>query len=249
MKFKLILIFIMLSSCVQNNVTTINSKVFFNSKGLAYIYKNEDYEKKIIKKKLDNNFLQIAHNRLRPGTLIKIINPKTGDEIIIKNTKRIKYPDFYKILITNKVAEKLNLREEFPFVEILEIKKNKSFIAKKTKIYKEEEKIHSNAPVESVKIDNISKDKSKKKSIKKKSNEKIYIVLGDFYSKTSAEILIKRINKNLSNFDSKKLSIKMKNRNKIRLLSGPYRSINLMKNDYIQLKNFGFEELDITINE
>ena len=41
----------------------------------------------------------------------------------------------------------------------------------------------------------------------------------------------------------------MKNKNKIRLLSGPYRSINLMKNDYIQLKNFGFEELDISINE
>ena len=51
------------------------------------------------------------------------------------------------------------------------------------------------------------------------------------------------------NFDSKKLRLKMINRNKIRLLSGPYRSINLMKNDYIQLKNFGFEELDIFLNE
>ena len=53
----------------------------------------------------------------------------------------------------------------------------------------------------------------------------------------------------MSNFDSNKLSTKMINKNKIRLLLGPYRSINLMKNDYIQLKNFGFEELDITINE
>ena len=43
--------------------------------------------------------------------------------------------------------------------------------------------------------------------------------------------------------------IKIKKSNKITLLSGPYTSINLMKNDYIQLKNFGFEELDITINE
>ena len=132
---------------------------------------------------------------------------------------------------------------------LLEIKKNKSFVAKKTKIFKEEEKIHSNAPVETVKIDNISKDKSKNKSVKKLINEKIYIIIGDFYSKSSAEALIDRINKNLSNFDSNKLSLKMKNKNKIRLLSGPYRSINLMKNDYIQLKNFGFEELDITINE
>ena len=249
MKFKIILIFFFFLSCTQSNINISKSKIFFNSKGLAYIYNDKDYENKIIKKKLDNDMLQIGHNLLRPGTLIKIINLKTKDEIIIKNTKRVKYPDFYKILITNEVAKRLNLTEEFPFVEILEIKKNKSFVAKKTKIYKEEEKIHSNAPVETVKIDNISKNENKIKLKKKLDDKKIYIIIGDFYSKASAEILIDRINNKLSNFDSKKLSLKMKNRNKIRLLSGPYRSINLMKNDYIQLKKFGFEELDITINE
>ena len=250
MKFKLILILFIVSACTQNSVNSIKSKPFLNTKGLAYVYNNEDYEKKIINKKLDNNLLQISHNQLRPGTLIKIINLKTNDEIIIKNTKRIRYPDFYKILVTQKVSEKLNLDKKFPLVEILEIKKNKSFVAQKTKIFKEEEKIHSNAPVETVKIDNISKNKNNKNEFKKNLNiEKIYIIIGDFYSKNSAKFLIERIDKNMSNFDSKKLSIKMINRNKIRLLSGPYRSINLMKNDYIQLKNFGFEELDITINE
>ena len=29
----------------------------------------------------------------------------------------------------------------------------------------------------------------------------------------------------------------------------PYKTINSVKNDYIQLKNFGFEDLDITIHE
>ena len=53
----------------------------------------------------------------------------------------------------------------------------------------------------------------------------------------------------LENFDSKKLRIKTKKTNKITLISGPYKSINLMKNDYIQLKNYGFEELDLSINE
>ena len=79
--------------------------------------------------------------------------------------------------------------------------------------------------------------------------EKIYIIIGDFYSKNSAILLKKRIAKELSNFNSKKLYLKSKKSNKITLLSGPYNSINLMKNDYIQLKNFGFEELDISINE
>ena len=41
----------------------------------------------------------------------------------------------------------------------------------------------------------------------------------------------------------------LKKTNKISLLSGPYKSINLMKNDYIILKNFGFEELDIITND
>ena len=249
MKFKLLILIFFVSSCVQGNFNSPKSKVFFNSKGLAYIYNNKDYENKIIKQKLDNDELQIAHKKLRPGSLIKIINLKTNDEIIIKNTKKINYPDFYKILITEKVAKKLNLTEELPFVEILEIKKNKSFVAKKTKIYKEEEKIHSNAPVETVKIDNISKNTNNTKLKQKLNNEKIHIIIGDFYSKYSAETLIERINKEMSSFDSNKLYIKMINRNKIRLLSGPYRSINLMKNDYIQLKNFGFEELDIAINE
>ena len=249
MKFKLILLFFIFCSCSQNYNNNKTPKVFFSSKGLAFIYNKDDYEKKIINKKLDNDLFQVAHNRLRPGTLVKITNPKTNDEIIIKNSKRINYPDFYKILITEKVANRLNLTKELPFIEVFEIKKNKSFVAKKTKIFKEEEQIHSNAPVTTVLIDNISKNNNKDKIKKKFKNEKIYIIIGDFYSQSSANTLISRINKNLSNLDSIKLFTKMKNRNKIRLLSGPYRSINLMKNDYIQLKNFGFEDLDISINE
>ena len=53
----------------------------------------------------------------------------------------------------------------------------------------------------------------------------------------------------VKNFDSKKLIIKVKKANKISLLSGPYNSINLVKNDYTLLKNYGFEELDISLNE
>ena len=64
--------------------------------------------------------------------------------------------------MTNAVAEKLNINHDIPIVEVIELKKNKSFVAEKTKIYKEETKIYSNAPVQSVKIDNISLNKTKK---------------------------------------------------------------------------------------
>ena len=244
MKYKIIILIFFLTSCAQNySKTNLNQP--FISKGFAYIYNDEDFVDKIIKKKLDNNSLQIAHNKLRPGTLIKIINVKTNESIIVKNTKRFQYPDFYKILITKAVADELNLKADLPLVEVIELKKNKSFIAKEAKIFKEEEKIHNNAPVETVKIDNISKNNNKDTNVK----EKFYIIIAEFYSKNSASLLKERINKELTNFDDKKLFINTKKSNKISLLSGPYNSINLMKNDYILLKKFGFEELDISINE
>jgi len=245
MKYKLIILFLFLTSCAQNYTKSELNKPF-NSKGFAYIYNDKDFINKVIKRKLDNSSLQIAHNKLKPGSLIKIINIKTNDSIILKNSKRLEYPEFYKILITKPVADKLNLPIDLPLVEVIEVKKNKSFVAKKTKIFKEEEKTHSNAPVETVTINNISKNKkSKNKTVK----DKFYIIIAEFYSKDSASLLKKRITQELTNFDSKKLYINSKKSNKITLLSGPYSSINLMKNDYIQLKNFGFEELDININE
>jgi len=245
MKYKIIILLFLTVSCSQN-FNNAKFKKTFNSKGFAYIYNTEDFENKIIQKSLNNNAFLIAHNKLKPGTLIKLINPYTNDSIILKNIKNISYPDFYKILITLPVAEKLKLNTDLPYIEVIEIKKNESFIAKKTQIYNEEKKIHSNAPVQKVQIDNISRKENKIKIIK---NIKFYIHIADFYSKDSALILKKRITSDLKNFNINKLSIKTKKTNKIRLLSGPYTSINLLKNDYIQLKYIGFEELDIIINE
>ena len=245
MKYKLIILILFLTSCAQNyNRADLNES--FNSKGFAYIYNEKDFIDKVIKRKLDNNSLEIAHNKLRPGSLIKITNIKTNDSIILKNSKRFQYPEFYKIVITKPVADEINLKADLPLVEIVEVKKNKSFVAKKTKIFKEEEKIHNNAPVETVIINNISKkQKVKNKALK----DKFYIVIAELDTKNSASLLKKRITQELKNFDSKKLYINSRKSNKITLLSGPYSSINLVKNDYIKLKNFGFEELNISINE
>lgn len=245
MKYKILILIWLLTSCAPN-FNNVRNNTPFNSKGLAYIYNESDFQKKIIKKKLNNSLLQVAHNKLRAGSLIKIINPQTNESIILKSSKKIQYPDFYKILITKPVFKKLNLKNNLPLIEVIEVKKNKSFVAKHAKIYSEEKKIHSNAPVEIVKIDNISKNKSESINT---SNNKIFIIVGEFYSKESAVLLMERISKELKNYDTKKLKIRSKKTNKITLLSGPYISVNLLKNDYIELINFGFEELDISINE
>ena len=245
MKFKLIFFLIFMVSCTAHT-TKIDNRIPYNSKGFAYIFNENDFNEKLIKGKLDNSKLQISNKNLKVGSFVKIINPRTKDSVTVKNSKKIEYPDFYKLIITKKVAEELNLNSELPLVEIIEIKKNKSFIAKKAKIYKEEEKISSNAPVASVKISNISKNKSINKNIRK---DQFYILIGTFYSNETAKFLKKRITKEIPEYDTRKLIIRKKTNKEINLFSGPYKTINLMKNDYIILKEFGFEELDITINE
>jgi hypothetical protein len=245
MKFNLLLIIFFISSC-SSNYTKFENRKTYNSTGFAYIYDKEDYENGIIKKKLNNELLQISHMDLKIGTLIKLINPKTKETLVLKNRKKIKYPNFYKILITNPVALKLNIDTEFPLIEILEIKKNKSFIAEKAKIYQEEKQIPSKAPVTSVKIANISKKKNNTQKIK---SEDIYILIASFYTNEAANLLKQRIVTEKANFDINKLKIKKRSSKEFEVLSGPYKSINLLKNDYIELKIFGFEELDIYINE
>ena len=245
MKFKLVIFIFFIFSCTPQ-LKTFNQKKPYSATGFAYVYNNYDFQNKIILGKLNNEKLQISHQNLRTGSLIKIINPKNNKSIILKNVKRIKYPDFYKILITKPVMDELELSVDLPILEIIEIKKNKSFIAEKAKIFNEEKKIPSNAPVDSVKISNISKNKKEK--IINKTN-KIFINIASFYSADSAIFLKQRIVKEVSDFDTNKLKIKQISNKETYVISGPYTSVNLLKNDYIKLKDFGLEELDIYINE
>ena len=245
MKFKFIIIFFFILSCspYSNN---LNQKIPYTATGFALVYNDFDFKEKIIKGKMNNFEMEISHQNLKTGTLIKIINPKNQKTIVLKNTKKIKYPDFYKILITEAVMEQLKLNADLPILEIIEIKKNKSFVAEKAKIFTEEKKIPSNAPVTSVKILNISKDKTKKN---KNKSVDIFIHIASFYSAKTAKFLKQRIIKEVPEFESAKLKIKKVNSKETQVISGPYTSINLLKNDYIKLKYFGFEELNIFTNE
>ena len=108
-------------------------------------------------------------------------------------------------------------------------------------MFAEEKKINNKAPVTNIKIDNISKIKNKKKRIDKKFT----IEIGSFYSFESAKFLKDKLSKELAILKSKfYINKKLKS---YTLISGPYKTINSLKNDYIVLKNYGFEDLEINL--
>tara|TARA_Y100001960_G_scaffold271044_1_gene297593 strand:- start:15 stop:755 length:741 start_codon:yes stop_codon:yes gene_type:complete len=246
MKFKIIFLLFFLISCApgsQNTIKNTKSFVPYNSKGFALVYQEKDFNNKIISKKLDNEKLQVAHRKLGRNKILILTNPENNKSIELKVSKKVKYPNFFNVLITKKVFEELNLNSDFPFLEVNQRIKNKSFVAKKAEIFNEEKNVLDKAPVTKIKIDNISKIKNKKN----KKNKIFYILIGEFYSKESA----KKLKNNLLDKYIKKelLKVKKLGKNRFELSAGPYLSINTLKTDYFALNKYGFEDLDIKQND
>lgn len=244
MKYNFLIFFILLS-CVPLKNDNILKKTYSGS-GFAYVYNEQDYKDKIINKKFDNNIAEIGHHKLKVGTIVKIHNPVNKKHVTLEIKKKVSYPEFFQLLITEETAVKLNLDKSSPFVEIQELKKNDSFIAKRAETFSEEKSVHLNAPVTNIVINNISKQK-KEKEIKAHVNI-FNIIVADFYSYESAESLKFLLLKKLSNLNNKRFAIKKGGANSFKLILGPYNAINSLKNDYIDLKNYGFEELEIKLN-
>ena len=240
MKFSLIFIIFFLFSCTNGNFNTSTDKSYA-SKGFALIYDENDYQKKIISTKLNPNNIEIGHNQLNKNSYVVITNPINKKSIKLKVTKKVKYPDFFKVLITQKLANQLNLNPKMPYIEIEKIVKNKSFVAKKAVTHLEEKNVLTKAPITQVKINDISKDS--KNPFKNERPNKYSIIVGNFYSKKWAESLIDI----LVNEDIKKEVFKVNklDKNNYQLLAGPYSSINTLKSDYFKLNKYGFDNLDL----
>ena len=242
MRFSIVFFILILASC-SNGTLQKNTIDPHSSSGFALIYNEEDYNQKIISAKLKNSELEIAHRTIKKNSILKITNPENKKFVELKVSKKIKYPFFFKIIITEKVAEELGLSKNIPFVDIQEKFKNKSFIAKKAVTFFEEKKVSDKAPVTKVKINNISTTKE----VKTKKTKKFSIIVGDFYSKESAENLIDTLEHKYVKKGS--LKVKRVSKNKFRLSAGPYSSINTLKKRYFELNKYGFEDLDIKQND
>lgn len=244
MKFKYFFLIFFLFSCVEDvkliNRNNIQVKKTFISKGFTLIYNDNLIKKKTIKKRIDGREYVILHSFLERNTYVKIFNPINSKTVIAKVKYKTNYPIIYNSVITNRIAEELELNYEDPYVEIIEIRKNDTFIAKKAKTFDEEKNVANKAPVTDINI-NVISNEPENTEIMSKKNEYI-INIGEYYYLDSAKVVKNRLinEANLTNVKIKKIS-----KNKFRVYVGSYSFFNAMKDPYFAISKLGFEHLDV----
>ena len=227
----------MLSSCADYKITHKEEKEYYSSRGFALIYNDDFFEQKIINKKINNEDIKVMHSKLKINTPIKIINPLNSKVVETKVYKKARYPKIFNIVISNKIASILELDIDNPYVEVIEVKKNKIFVAKKANTFEEEKKVAENAPVDEITMDILSNDNNETdKEISTQHN--FILIINDFYFEDSANELRDELIKK-TKMDN--ISIKKINNKKYRLFVGPFKNFNALKTSYISLNNLGFE--------
>ena len=247
MNFKLfyIIIFLILTNCTIYNVDNkdinlINKKSFVN-KGFALVYSDSLYKEKIVSKKINDRDLIIFQKNLKKGTSVKIKNILNNKTIVAKVGFNSKYPSFNNAVISKRIFDELEINPNEPYIEILEIHNNSSFIAKKTKTYDEEKNVAEKAPVDNISIKDLNKKNITKKVIK---NDKFsYIIkIADFYYEDTAKSMIIRIEEET---EFKKAKINKISNNQFRVFLGPFNNINSLQTAFNVINILQFENIEI----
>ena len=243
-KFFLILFFIY--GCDQ--VTTNNSQKIninfenkYKNSGFALVY-NKDL---MNVKKIDERSLDIYHKKLKKKSYVKIVNPENGKFLIAKvKSNKVKFSNFYNAILSHRIAETLELDLTEPYIEIILISKNSTFVAKKAKTFDEERNVAEKAPIDGIQINDLNKKKNKKVDIESKIFS-YSIKIADFYYKETADTMVRKIYDEtlLNNINIKKLS-----QTKYRVLIGPFSDIKSLKKSFEKMNILNFENLEILKN-
>jgi len=245
-KFLNILLILFLTACQQyddnKKVVNYSNYLKYSNTGFTLIYDEQLKKDNKISKKIDNRALVIFHKKIKKNSFVKITNPVNDKSIIAKViSNNVQFSDFYNSVITKRIANELSIDLSEPYIDLVLISENSTFIAKKAKTFDEEKNVAEKAPVDGITIDNLGADLNKKKQVKK--HKFLYsIKIADFYYKDSAENMILRIKKetNLKNPLIKKLS-----QTKYRVLLGPFNDIKKLEKSFDEIKLLEFENLEI----
>ena len=249
MNYKSILIvfFIFLVGCEQNNLKkdVVNKEIMskYKNSGFTLVYDPVLKKEKKISKKIDNKSLFIFHKNLKKNSFVKITNPinqKTVIAEVISN--KVRFSDFYNSVITSRIADELSLNLNEPYIDLVLISQNSTFIAKKAKTYNEEKKVAEKAPVDGIQIDNLGDVNQLKNVAKKDSIFSYSIKIADFYYKDSAMNMSNRIidETNITNPVIKTIS-----NTKYRVLLGPFNDIKKLEDSFNEIKSLDFENIEI----
>tara|TARA_B100000900_G_scaffold30165_1_gene22928 strand:- start:316 stop:1077 length:762 start_codon:yes stop_codon:yes gene_type:complete len=245
-KILLIAFLFFLSACNQfdkNNksLVYIGDQKYSNT-GFALIYNEKLKKEKKISKKIDNRSLLIFHNKIKKNSFVKITNPINNKSVIAKViSNNVKFSTFYNSVITKRISQELSLDPKEPYINLVLISKNSTFVAKKAKTFDEEKKVAEKAPVDGITIDNLGKEIGEEKNIKK-HNFLYSIKIADFYYRDSAENMVNKI-KNETNI--KKSVIKKLSKTKYRVLLGPFNDIKKLEKSFNEIKILNFENIEI----
>ena len=242
----ILIIFILFTNCNQHALKNSNSLSFkhenrYSNSGFALIY-NDNLDIK----KLDDRSLLIFHKNLKNKSLVKISNPTNNKSLIAQvKSNKVKFSNFYNSVISNRIAEILELDYNEPYIEISSISKNSTFVAKKAKTFEEEKEVAEKVPIDGIKISNLNDEKNYQK--KQVSNEKFSyaIKVADFYYKKTAFLMIDRIKTETSITNIKLIKISKTN---YRVLLGPFNDINSLKETFEKMNLLYFENLEILKN-
>ena len=245
-KIFLILSTLFFVGCAQ--MTTNNQKKIdfdfddrYKNSGFALIY-NQNLANI---KNLEPRSLNIYHKSLKKRSIIKITNPKNGKYLIAEvKSNRVKFPKFYNSVLSLRIAKELDLDFNEPYVELLLVPKNSTFVAKKAKMFEEERNVAQKAPVDGILINDLNVKKSKKK-IKRNKNFSYSIKVADFYYKDTAQMMLKKIKDEVLIQDLKIIKL---SETKYRLLIGPFNDIKSLKNSFEKMNSLDFENLEIVNN-
>ena len=245
MNYNFIIIFflsIVLLSCKQlpqSKSLNINFQEKYTNSGFALIYTSELNNIK----KLEERSLNIFHQSLKKRSIVKISNPDNGKFLIAEvKSNKVKFSNFYNSILSKRIADELELNFDEPFVEIMLVSKNSTFVAKKAKMFEEERSVAEKAPVDGITIDNLGTVDKKELPKTTQSNFLYSIKIADFYYKDSAENMIQRIK---DETDIKNPVIKKLSQTKFRVLLGPFNDIKKIQESFDEIEKLNFENLKI----
>jgi len=242
-----IISFFFLISCEQNNANkkVVNQQIFnkYKNTGFALIYTDILKEEKKITKKINNRSLLIFHKNLKKNSFVKITNPINQKTIIAEVISNdVQFSDFYNCVITSRIAEELSLNLNEPYIDLVLISQNSSFIAKKAKTFDEEKNVAEKAPVDGIEIDNLADDTKKKEENTNSSLFAYSIKIADFYFIDSAKNMSTRI---INETNVKNPIIQKLSKTKYRVLLGPFNDIKKLEKTFNEIKSLNFENIEI----